>query len=59
MTGSEWKKMERVIPVAPWTDLNMGGDKRERMQRKNGEKRNWKMETNEQGTKLEQKEQAR
>ena len=31
MTGDEWKKMERVIPVAPWTYLDMSGDKGERM----------------------------
>ena len=31
MTEDELKKMERVIPVAPWTDLNMSGDERERM----------------------------
>ena len=30
MTGDEWKKMERVIPVAPWTNLDMSGDERER-----------------------------
>ena len=28
MTGDEWKKMERVIPVAPWTNLDMSRDKR-------------------------------
>ena len=30
MTDDEWKKMERVIPVAPWTSLDMSGDERER-----------------------------
>ena len=36
MAGDEWKKMERVIPVAPWTNLDMSGDKRERMKRRKG-----------------------
>ena len=39
MTGSEWKKMERVIPVAPWTYLDMSCDERERMKLE-GEKEN-------------------
>ena len=30
MTEDEWKKMERVIPVAPWTNLDMSCDKEER-----------------------------
>ena len=30
MAGDEWKKMERVIPVASWTNLDMSGDKEER-----------------------------
>ncbi len=38
MTDDEWKKMERVITIAPWTSLYMGCDKRERLKRKNGEK---------------------
>ena len=36
MTGDEWKKMGRVIPVAPWTSLDMSGDKRERMKLEGG-----------------------
>ena len=39
MTEDEWKKMERVIPVAPWTYLDMSGDERERMKLE-GEKEN-------------------
>ena len=27
MIEDEWKKMERVIPVAPWTNLDMSCDK--------------------------------
>ena len=30
MIEDEWKKMERVIPVAPWTYLDLGCDKEER-----------------------------
>ncbi len=30
MTEDEWKKIERVIPVASWTNLDMSGDKEER-----------------------------
>ena len=40
MTEDEWKKMERVIPVAPWTNLDMSGDERERKNEKEGEKEN-------------------
>ena len=36
MIEDEWKKMERVIPVAPWTNLNMGGDEEERMKLEGG-----------------------
>ena len=36
MIEDEWKKMERVIPVAPWTNLNMYGDKGERVKWKEG-----------------------
>ena len=36
MTEDEWKKMERVIPVAPWTSLDMSCDKRERMKLEGG-----------------------
>ena len=36
MTGDEWKKMERVIPVAPWTKLYMNGDEEERMKLEGG-----------------------
>ena len=36
MTGDELGKMERVIPVAPWTYLDMSGDKRERMKLEGG-----------------------
>ena len=28
MTGWEWETMERVIPVSPWTTLNLGGEKK-------------------------------
>ena len=37
MTGDEWKKMERVISVAPWTYLDLSCDERERrkMEREN------------------------
>ena len=52
MTEDKWKKMERVIPVAPWTYLNMGGDKEER-------EGNEDERTNEQVTGLEQMEQSR
>ncbi len=34
MIEDEWKKMERVIPVAPWTDLDMSCDKEERMKKR-------------------------
>ena len=34
MTGDEWKKMERVIPFAPWTNLHLGCDKEERMKKR-------------------------
>ncbi len=34
MTEDEWKKMERVIPVAPWTYLDMSCDKEERMKKR-------------------------
>ena len=47
--------MERVIPVAPWTDLDMSCDKEKRKGRGDNEKER----TNEQVTKLEMKEQAR
>ena len=56
MIEDEWKKMERVIPVAPWTYLDMTGDKRGRVKWKEGMKMK---ETNEQVTQLEMKEQAR
>ena len=28
MKGDEWKTMERVIPVSPWTTVNLGGEKK-------------------------------
>ncbi len=34
MTESEWNKMERAIPVASWTYLDMSCDKQERMKTK-------------------------
>ena len=52
MAEGEWKKMERVIPVAPWTNLNMGCEKEKEKEMK-------MKRTNEQVTGLEQKEQAR
>jgi len=45
MTGDEWKKMERVIYVAPWTYLGMSSDERERMKLEGGnenERNKWK-----------------
>ena len=30
MTGDEWKRMERVIPVSPWTTLDFGGEKKKK-----------------------------
>ena len=52
MTEDEWKKMERVIPVAPWTNLNMGCEKEKEKEMK-------MKRTNEQVTGLEMKEQSR
>ncbi len=57
MTGDEWKKMERVIPVAPWTDLNMICEKDERMKKR--KERMKKERTNKQISELEIQEQAR
>ena len=57
MTEDEWKKMERVIPVAPWTNLDMICEKDERMKKR--KERIKKERTNKQLSELELKEQAR
>ncbi len=57
MTEDEWKKMERVIPVAPWTDLNMIREKDERMKKR--KERMKKERTNKQLSELEIQERAR
>ena len=57
MTEDKWKKMERVIPVAPWTDLNMICEKDERMKKR--KERMKKERKNKQISELEMKEQSR
>ena len=40
MTGDQWKKMDRVIPIAPWTNLDMHSDKEKRKGRGDNENEN-------------------